>query len=134
MDYFVYESNKPAPCAEDFNSAWSDNSDVVEIDLHPIAEADVLLAHGRYRQAEEIMTEAIKDNPTNDKYKLKLLEILLANNNVKSFEKYLKALIEERNDTNSDFWFNVVVIAKDIIPKSPSLEVADSRAKYTVSH
>ena len=44
-------------------------------DVDPVAEADVYLAYGRDLQAEEILKEALKTNPTRAAIHAKLAEI-----------------------------------------------------------
>ena len=40
-----------------------------------LAEADIYIAYGRYPQALELLTEAIKDEPANSAYRIKLIEL-----------------------------------------------------------
>jgi pilus assembly protein FimV len=108
--------------ASDFESFDSFNVDHGDID--PIAEADVYLAYGRYQQAEDLMVEAIKENPGRDECKLKLLEIFHANSNKDAFESYAKELVSEGKKEDKDFWNKVVELSKDTCPDS---EVFSSR-------
>jgi pilus assembly protein FimV len=55
-------------------------------DVDPIAEADVYLAYGRDIQAEEILKEALKFNPSRVAIHQKLLEIYAKRRDTKSFE------------------------------------------------
>ena len=55
-------------------------------DVDPVAEADVYLAYGRDLQAEEILKEALRSNPTRTAIHAKLLEIYAKRQDVKSFE------------------------------------------------
>ena len=50
-----------------------------------IAEADVYLAYGIYQQAEELLTQAIADNPDRDDYRVKLAETHYASKNAEAF-------------------------------------------------
>jgi len=50
-----------------------------------IAEADVYLAYGIYQQAEELLTQAIADNPERDDYRVKLAETHYACKNAEAF-------------------------------------------------
>ncbi|WP_180682408.1 FimV/HubP family polar landmark protein [Tepidicella baoligensis] len=54
-------------------------------DVDPVAEADVYLAYGRDRQAEEILQEAIRLHPERLPARLKLLEIYAQRNDVNAF-------------------------------------------------
>ena len=55
-------------------------------DVDPVAEAEVYLAYGRDIQAEEILREALRLNPTRVAIHLKLLEILAKRRDLKGFE------------------------------------------------
>ena len=55
-------------------------------DVDPVAEADVYLAYGRDLQAEEILKEALRSNPSRVAIHEKLLEIFAKRNDAKSFE------------------------------------------------
>ncbi len=54
-------------------------------DVDPVAEADVYLAYGRDRQAEEILLEAIRIHPERLPARLKLLEIYAQRNDITAF-------------------------------------------------
>jgi tetratricopeptide (TPR) repeat protein len=87
-----------------------------------LAETDVYLAYGRYQQAEEIMLEAIENDPEDDDFKRKLLQIFCASNNISRFEEYLSQLITAKEITDIDFWREIAEIGETIIPNSPLLE------------
>ena len=55
-------------------------------DVDPVAEADVYLAYGRDLQAEEILKEALRINPTRSAIHLKLAEIYAKRRDVKGFQ------------------------------------------------
>jgi pilus assembly protein FimV len=55
-------------------------------DVDPVAEADVYLAYGRDLQAEEILKEAVRTNPSRLAIHTKLLEIFAKRRDAKSFE------------------------------------------------
>lgn len=90
------------------------DSDQHEVD--PISEADVYLAYGRYQQAESLIRQAIDENPENDDYKLKLLEIFYANENKEGFESYANELKQAGKHENIDFWAKVTEMASEISP------------------
>lgn len=91
--------------------------EVDEVD--PISEADVYLAYGRYKQAEELIRHAIGQYPDRDECKLKLLEIQYATENRPAFEAYAKELFNENKDANPDFWDKVVEMGRELCPDSP---------------
>jgi pilus assembly protein FimV len=55
-------------------------------DVDPVAEADVYLAYGRDLQAEEILKEALRNNPSRTAIHAKLLEIYAKRQDIKAFE------------------------------------------------
>ena len=55
-------------------------------DVDPVAEADVYLAYGRDLQAEEILKEAMRTNPTRVAIHTKLMEIYAKRRDTKAFE------------------------------------------------
>ncbi len=55
-------------------------------DVDPVAEADVYLAYGRDLQAEEILKEAVRTNPTRVAIHAKLLEIYAKRRDSKAYE------------------------------------------------
>ncbi len=55
-------------------------------DVDPVAEADVYLAYGRDLQAEEILKEALRTNPTRVAVHAKLMEIYAKRRDLKGFE------------------------------------------------
>ena len=99
--------------SSDFDGFQSDESDV-----DPIAEADVYLAYGRYQQAEELMRQAVIDQPTRDECKLKLLEIIHANEDAEGFEKYATDLIAEEKHNDVSFWSKVIAMGQELVPDS----------------
>ena len=54
--------------------------------VDPVAEADVYMAYGRDAQAEEILLDALKNDPARRAIHLKLIEIYSARKNVKQLE------------------------------------------------
>ncbi len=110
------------------SSFLSDDNDfdAFEVDqdeVDPISEADVYLAYGRYQQAEELIRQAIIDQPARNECKLKLLEIFCANENSKAFEDYVQQLAHEGKQSNVAFWTKVAEMGRTIIPDSPLLEL-----------
>jgi tetratricopeptide (TPR) repeat protein len=85
-------------------------------------KTNIYLAYSRYQQAEEIMQEAIENDPQNDDLKLKLLEIFCESNNTSRFEEYLSQLYYSEKITDIDFWRKAVEMGEKIIPNLPLLE------------
>ncbi len=100
-----------------------DAFDTDETEVDPIAEADVYLAYGRYQQAEDLMRQAIEDDPDKDECKLKLLEIFHTNENKSSFEKYAEELVSEGKHEDIGFWAKVAEMGIELSPESPLFNV-----------
>lgn len=58
------------------------NEEIVD----PVAEADVLMAYGRDRQAEEILQEGLNKDPSRPAIHMKLLELYAKQENIAQFE------------------------------------------------
>ncbi len=89
----------------DLNSFYTEQSEV-----DPVLEADVYLAYGRHQQAEELMLQAIADQPDRDESKLKLLEVYQADENKNAFEKYTTELLNAGKHEDKEFWGKVVAM------------------------
>ncbi len=89
-------------------------TDQAEVD--PIAEADVYLAYGRYQQAEDLMRQAIENQPDRDECKLKLLEIFYANEDKKAFESYAAELESSGKKKDQEFWKKVSEMGIALFP------------------
>lgn len=87
-------------------------------EVDPISEADVYLAYGRYKQAEELIRSAIAQNPERDECKLKLLEIHYATENSAAFEEFAKELEPTHKLAKPDFWEKVVEMGDELCPTS----------------
>lgn len=98
--------------SSDFETFESFNVDHSDID--PVAEADVYLAYGRFQQAEDLLKDAIKENPERDDCKLKLLEIYQASSNKDGFESYATELVKAGKKENIGFWGKVVELSRGI--------------------
>ncbi len=86
--------------------------------VDPIAEADVYLAYGRYQQAEELIKQALADEPEKPELRLKLLEIYYANEDGAQFEAYARDLREAGAQQDEEFWHKVVEMGREICPDS----------------
>ena len=97
----------------DFDAFDSDQNEV-----DPISEADVYLAYGRYQQAEDLMRQAIEDQPERDECKLKLLEIFYANEDKTAYEEYATKLVSEGKNSEQEFWGKVAEMGLELEPDS----------------
>ncbi len=81
-----------------------------------IAEADVYLAYGIYHQAEELLTQAIADNPDRDDYRVKLAETHYASKNAEAFAKVAREIKNSVDSEGSPTWQKVLGMGQDLCP------------------
>ena len=86
--------------------------------VDPVAEAEVYMAYGRDAQAEEILLEAIKAEPTRQAVHLKLLELYAARKSVKPFEEVAKDLKQQTGGSGPN-WERAAALGKGIDPNNP---------------
>ncbi len=103
----------------EFTPSDFDSFDTDQGEIDPISEADVYLAYGRYQQAEELIRQAIKDQPNRDECKLKLLEVFYANENKAAFEAYANELAKAGKRNEVEFWEKAAEMGREICPDSP---------------
>lgn len=87
-------------------------------DVDPVAEADVYLAYGRDLQAEEILKEALRANPTRLAIRLKLLEVYAKRRDTKGFEQLAVQLYAETRGNGED-WAKAQELGRGIDPDNP---------------
>jgi len=97
----------------DFDVLDSDNEAI-----DPLSEADVYLAYGRYQQAEELIKQAINENPFRDECKLKLLEVYYSAQNRHAFEQYAGELANDGKNADREFWARVTAMGSSLCPDS----------------
>jgi pilus assembly protein FimV len=115
----------------EFTPSDFDAFDTDQNEVDPISEADVYLAYGRYQQAEDLMRQAIEDQPERDECKLKLLEIFYANENKSAFEEYATELISSGKSNDQTFWLKVVEMGAELDPDSTLYtELAGDKANF----
>lgn len=71
--------------------------------VDPVAEADVLMAYGRDRQAEEILLEGLNKDPARSAIHMKLLELYAKQENIAQFESVAKKLHALSNGRGADW-------------------------------
>ena len=87
-------------------------------DVDPVAEADVYLAYGRDLQAEEILKEALRTNPTRVAIHAKLLEIYAKRRDLKGFEVIATDALK-LTQGNGPEWAYICELGRDIDPVNP---------------
>jgi len=84
--------------------------------VDPVAEADVYMAYGRDTQAEEILLEALKADPTRHAIQLKLLEIYAARKSLKQFETVASELYGQTGGVGPD-WEKAAILVQKVDPE-----------------
>lgn len=87
-------------------------------DIDPIAEADVYLSYGRDAQAEEILRDALEQNPDRLDIRVKLLEVLALRRDLPS---YLEQAQEFYGMTgpSGEHWPHVAAMGRVMDPDNP---------------
>jgi len=89
-----------------------------------IAETDVYLAYGIYQQAEDLLNNAIDENPERDDYRMKLLETHYAAKNATGFEQ-LAENVKTRKGDDKSYWDRVIAMGMELCPESPLFSGSD---------
>jgi pilus assembly protein FimV len=89
-----------------------------------IAEADVYLAYGIYQQAEELLTQAIADNPERDDYRVKLAETHYASKNADAFVDIASDIKQRVDNDVSPAWKKVLGMGQDLCADNPLFQSA----------
>lgn len=87
-------------------------------EVDPVAEADVYIAYGRDAQAEEILKEALRADPTRPSVRLKLLEIYAKRGDAKMFETTASELYASTGGQGPD-WAQAAALGLTIDPHNP---------------
>ncbi len=103
--------------ATDFSQASIGAIDADE-GVDPVAEADVYMAYGRDAQAEEILLDALKTDPTRTAIHVKLLEIYAGRKNNKQFETLASDLYAQTGGVGGD-WEKAASMGLKLDPANP---------------
>lgn len=71
--------------------------------VDPVAEADVLMAYGRDKQAEEILLDGMKNDPARTAIHMKLLELYTKQENLAHFETVATELHKQNNGRGAEW-------------------------------
>lgn len=84
-------------------------------DVDPVAEADVYLAYGRDLQAEEILKEALRTNPTRSALHAKLAEIYAKRKDRLALESIAKEARQLTNGSGPE-WLRIAALGQELDP------------------
>ncbi len=90
-----------------------------------ISEADVYLAYGLHQQCEDLLKNAIEQNPDRNDYRAKLLENYFASKEQEKFEVAASELHDRLGDTSDPLWSRVVVMGKELAPDNALFKDVD---------
>ncbi len=96
----------------------SDGMEVNDDEIDAIAEADVYLAYRRFDKAEELLSEAVQNEPERHDIQVKLLEVYAASDKKEAFVEQAKSLRASLGGTDNDTWKSVTEMGKKIAPTS----------------
>ncbi len=116
--------------ATDFSQASIGAIDADE-GVDPVAEADVYMAYGRDAQAEEILLDALKTDPTRTAIHVKLLEIYAGRKNNKQFETLASDLYAQTGGVGGD-WEKAAAMGLKLDPANPLYGGAATGEKQTI--
>lgn len=92
-------------------------TEISEVD--PLSEADVYLAYGRYKQAEELVSQAIEKNPQRAELKMKLLEIHYAAKDSEAFCSQAELVRGNFSAKHPEMWARVLEMGRELAPRNP---------------
>jgi pilus assembly protein FimV len=130
----VHQPGAPLPyISEPVMSSGPDDGDFTRIatsthiigpaqidDVDPISEADLFLNFGRDKQAEEILKDALVNNPANQLIRLKLLSIYASRQDKKTFAE-LAGKIKDSGDVSA--WAQAAEMGHRLDPANSLYEV-----------
>lgn len=82
-----------------------------------LAEADVYIAYGIYQQAEDLLKNAIDQDPERDDYRMKLLETYFASKDAAAFEQ-IATQAQSRKGNDESYWGRVATMGAELCPGS----------------
>ena len=101
----------------DFSQAGLSAIDADE-GVDPVAEADVYMAYGRDAQAEEILQDALKADPSRAAIYLKLLEVYAHRRDARQFETLATEFFARTNGQGRD-WEKAATLGRKLDPQNP---------------
>ena len=95
-------------------------------EVDPVAEADVYIAYGRYKQAEILIREALENDPGRPELRQKLFEILHSTKDADGFMELAEAAAAEGMDQKDPAgWEKVVAMGAQLAPGAALFSAAN---------
>ncbi|MFJ2986670.1 FimV/HubP family polar landmark protein [Collimonas sp. NPDC087041] len=101
-----------------FNSNFVPSVSHLDTNVDPVAEADVYIAYGRDAQAEEILKEALRSQPSRNAIRVKLLEIYANRKDPRAFEILASELYSLTRGEGED-WQQAAALGLSVDPTNP---------------
>jgi pilus assembly protein FimV len=114
----VYSPDQPVGAGDVDPIADAD----ADADVDPIAEADVYLAYGRDLQAEEILKEALHNNPSRVAIHAKLIEIYAKRLDLIGFEAVAVEALSLTQGSGPE-WAYICELGRDLNPANPMYQL-----------
>jgi pilus assembly protein FimV len=111
--------NEDASFMSDFSVSSMEGIQTEISEVDPLSEADVYLAYGRYKQAEELVSQAIEKNPQRAELKMKLLEIHYAAKDGDAFALQADLVRENFSAKQPEMWARVLEMGREVAPQNP---------------
>lgn len=89
-----------------------------ESEVDPITEAEVYMAYGRHQQAEELLKDAIEQEPQRYELLVKLMELYYKTKNVSAFEAQAGAA-QAALEGGGAHWDKIVAMGHELLPDNP---------------
>jgi len=110
---------------EDTAIAEPAEAEVSEARDDVIAEADVYLAYGIYQQAEDLLNQAILENPDRNDYRVKLAETFYASKNATAFSEVAGEIKNRIDNEDSSEWQKVLTMGQELCADDPMFKAAE---------
>ena len=94
--------------------------------IDPVAEAEVYVAYGREHEAEQVLRDALTENPDQPDVQLKLLEVYRRSHNTAAFTALATELKGKWADSKPELWEQVVTQGQDLLPGNALFESGDT--------
>lgn len=95
----------------------SDDMDVAASSMQDdiLEEADVYISYGLHQQAQDLLTEAISNEPNRNDFKVKLAEVFYNQGNQQAFDQHAKDVKVLLGEASSE-WQKIVEMGKELSP------------------
>jgi len=90
-----------------------------------LEEADVYISYGLHQQAQDLLTEAIANEPNRKDFKVKLAEVFYSQKDQQAFEQHAQSVKAQLGEPSSE-WKNIVAMGKELSPANEDFASGDT--------